>query len=78
MLSRPMDLPLIWNWVVNEGAIIIGVITLITTALLLWCNLNCFTRILISISSSAGIFELCWWSLMWNSVVRQFDVGLVE
>jgi hypothetical protein len=67
-----------WNRVVNQGAITIGVITLITTALLLWRNLNHFTRILISIGSSAGIFSLCWWSLIWNSNYILHFLGLSD
>ncbi|HEY9623963.1 MAG TPA: hypothetical protein V6C78_26635 [Crinalium sp.] len=65
-----------WRWVVHAGAIAIGIITLITTALLLWRNLNLFTRILISIGSSAGIFSLCWSSLMWNSNYVLHFLGL--
>lgn len=65
-----------WRWVVNAGAIAIGMITLITTAFLLWRNLNLFTRILISIGSSVGIFSLCWSSLMWNSNYVLHFLGL--
>ncbi|MGI0487699.1 hypothetical protein ACN4EK_19830 [Pantanalinema rosaneae CENA516] len=65
-----------WNRVVPAGAIAIGLITLITTALLLWRNLNLFTRILISLGSSAGIFSLCWWALMWNSNYVLHFLGL--
>jgi hypothetical protein len=67
-----------WNWMVNEGTIAIGMITMITTALLLWRNLNRFTNILISISTSAGIFGLCWWSLMWNSNYVLHFLGLSD
>lgn len=56
-----------WGWVVNGGAIVLGAGTALATAFLLWKRLNQFTRILISISISAGIFSLCWRSLMWNS-----------
>jgi hypothetical protein len=56
-----------WGWVVSGGAIATGMITIITTALLLWRNLNRSTKVLLSISSSVGIFSLCWWSLSWNA-----------
>lgn len=51
--------------VVNAGAIFAGVGTLIATAYLLWRRLPCFIAIPISITSSVGIFHLCFFSLLW-------------
>lgn len=48
-----------WGWVVNGAAITAGTGTALATILLLSRSLNRFTRILISISSSVGIFQLC-------------------
>lgn len=55
-----------WNWVVNRGALAVGILTMLATALLLWRRLNRLSKLLISISTSAGIFSLCWWSVTWN------------
>jgi hypothetical protein len=63
-----------WNWVVNGGAIVAGVGTIIATALLLWQRFNRLTKILVSISSTVGIFNLCWlsFSLMYFAYLPSF------
>ncbi len=48
-----------WGWVVKEAATLAGILTMLTTALLLGRRLNCLSKILLSISTSAGIFSLC-------------------
>lgn len=67
-----------WGWVVNGGAIATGIGTIIATALLLWGRLNRFTRILLSISSSVAIFNLCSLSLSWNFTYVASFFGLTE
>ncbi|MBW4563370.1 MAG: hypothetical protein KME32_19925 [Mojavia pulchra JT2-VF2] len=54
-----------WSWVVDGGALIAGVGTLIATALVLWRRFHRFIRLPMSISSSVGIFNLCSFSLLW-------------
>jgi hypothetical protein len=56
-----------WGSVVNGSAIVTGVITMLTTALLLWSSLNRFSKSLLSLSTGAAIFSLCRESLTWNS-----------
>ncbi len=58
--------PNTWDWVVNGVALTAGVGTILTTAFLLWGRFNRLTKIPIGISSSLGIFNLCWLSLSWN------------
>ena len=67
-----------WNWVVNRGALTAGILTMLTTALLLWRRLNRLSKLLISISTSAGIFSLCWWSVIWNSNYLLAFLGLAD
>ncbi|MBD3884011.1 hypothetical protein IFO70_19855 [Phormidium tenue FACHB-886] len=67
-----------WNWAVSVSAIVAGISTMVATALLLWRRLNRLTKILLSISSSAGIFSLCWWSLSWNSNYVLSFFGLAD
>ncbi len=64
-----------WDWVVNGGAIGIGIGTIFVTAFLLWRSSNRFIRILISVITSIGIFSLCWLSLIWifNSLSSLFN-----
>lgn len=54
-----------WNWIVSGGAIAAGVGTILVTAFLLWRRSHRFIRVLISSSSSMGIFSLCSLSLLW-------------
>ncbi|GAB4380063.1 MAG: hypothetical protein Kow00121_35570 [Elainellaceae cyanobacterium] len=70
--------PVTWGWVVDGGAIVLGAGTALATALLLWQRVNRFTRILISMGISAGIFSLCWRSLMWNSSYVLSFLGLSD
>ncbi|HEY9803999.1 MAG TPA: hypothetical protein V6D25_26925 [Leptolyngbyaceae cyanobacterium] len=67
--------PETWSWLVNAAAIFAGVGTLIATALLLWQRFPRFIAIPISITSSLGIFHLCWFSLMWMFSYLPFLFG---
>ena len=55
-----------WGWAVNGIAIATGIVTIITTALLLWGRVNRLTKILLIIISSVGVFNLCSLSLSIN------------
>lgn len=67
-----------WVWVVNGTAIAAGIGTTLATALLLWRRFNRFTRILISISSSVGVFGLCMIALLWVLSYLPSFFGLTE
>jgi hypothetical protein len=67
-----------WGWFVNGGAIASGIGTIFGTALLLWRRLNRFTKILLSISSSAGIFNLCSLSLLYVLTYLPSALGLTR
>ncbi len=51
-----------WVWIVNGGAIAAGLGTAIATGLLIWQRYDRSTKILISLSSTAGFFGLYWLS----------------
>ncbi|MBW4459754.1 MAG: hypothetical protein KME47_05875 [Nodosilinea sp. WJT8-NPBG4] len=55
-----------WVDVVRGGAIAAGIAAMLVTALLLWRRVNRFSRILISLITGAGIFNLAWWAFSWN------------
>ncbi len=55
-----------WGWAVNGIAIATGIVTIITTALLLWRRMNRLTKILPIVVSSVGVFNLCSLSLSIN------------
>lgn len=67
-----------WVWVVNGTAIAAGIGTTLATALLLWRRFNRFTRILISIISSVGVFGLCMIALLWVLSYLPSFFGLTE
>ncbi|MGB3758576.1 MAG: hypothetical protein WBA07_19710 [Rivularia sp. (in: cyanobacteria)] len=55
-----------WVWAVNAIAIASAILTIITTALLLWGRVNRLTKILLIIISSVGVFNLCSLSISWS------------
>jgi hypothetical protein len=65
--------PETWGWMVNGITIVLGIGTMIATAMLLWYRMNRWTRTIISLSSGIGIFNLCSLSLLW---VLNFFFGL--
>lgn len=48
-----------WVWAMDVIAIATGIVTIITTALLLWRRMNRLTKILPIVISSVGVFNLC-------------------
>ncbi|GAB4386007.1 MAG: hypothetical protein Kow00121_51740 [Elainellaceae cyanobacterium] len=67
-----------WGVFVNGAAIAAGIGTILATALILWRGLNRLSKILISISSSAGFFQLCWQSFSWNFIYMPSFFGFNE
>ncbi|MBD1911468.1 MULTISPECIES: hypothetical protein [unclassified Leptolyngbya] len=57
-----------WHRVLHGGAIAVGIITILTTALFLWERLNPIGAVLAGILSVLGMFQLCWSSLRWTFV----------
>lgn len=58
--------PDIWGWLVDGVAIAAAILTIITTALLLWGRVNRLTKILPIVVSSVGVFNLCSLSISWS------------
>jgi hypothetical protein len=67
-----------WGWVMYGGATIAGIGTIIATAFLLWQRFNHLTKILFGISSSLGIFNICWLSFSWNLTHLPSIFGIFE
>lgn len=67
-----------WDWIVAGGSIVAGIGAALATMLLLWRRFNRFTRILISIISSVGIFNLCSLSILAIATYLPSFVNLPE
>ncbi|WP_414621220.1 hypothetical protein [Calothrix sp. CCY 0018] len=67
-----------WIQVVNGTAIFAAILTIITTALLLWQRVNRLSKILFIIISSVGVFNLCLLSVSINFGTLSDFFGLAE